>query len=86
MLYFRLAWGCKYMTGYVIHKDTGVLRVENDIVVNNHLSAPLGLEKGCFIVKWLQNRVADNNRVNVRLLKKRYCVLPKWEWHLLNIW
>ena len=58
------------MNGFIMHKDIAVLRVDNDIVINSHPIAPLGLKQGQTILKWLSNRAADNKRANVRLLKK----------------
>ena len=58
------------MNGYLMHKDTIVSRIENDIVLDESAFMPLQLHKGASIEGWLASRAIDKHRTNSRLLKK----------------
>ena len=58
------------MNGYLMHKDSVVSRIENDIILNDNYRLPLMLKKGADITPWICSRAVDRHRTNSRLLKK----------------
>lgn len=58
------------MNGYLMHKDSVVSRIENDIILNDNHRLPLMLKKGSDITPWICSRAVDRHRTNSRLLKK----------------
>ena len=62
---------CKRFSGYVMHKDEKVARIEEDLVVNIiSKSAPVYLIFGGSFSTWLKSRCIDTHRVNSRRLRK----------------